>query len=300
MSPSPPRRVLLFGNSHQVKKSLSVSHVLRKLQAAGADLRIEAEFAHFLLSLPDVDVRSFKTCTCSDAASWKADFAISMGGDGTFLRTAACVGSKGIPILGVNTGHLGFLADVMPDSIDQAVDCLMNGHYVVEPRSLLKVEKSGAPLAGYPYALNEVAVLKHDNSALINVTTEINGDLLANYVADGLIVCTPTGSTGYSLSTGGPIISPDSQSFCISAVAPHSLNVRPVILNDDVDITLHVKTRSHKYLLAIDGRSETLCEGDALHLRRAEYSIGVIKVKHLRFFDTLRDKMSWGADQRFS
>lgn len=300
MSPTPLRRVLLFGNSHQIKKSLSVSHVLQKLQAAGADLRIEAGFARFLQSLPNVDVHAYKTCTCSESESWKPDFAISMGGDGTFLRTAACVGSKGVPILGVNTGHLGFLADVMPDGIDQSIECLMAGHYVVEQRSLLRVEKSGAPLGIYPYALNEVAVLKHDNSALINVTTEIDGDLLANYVADGLIVCTPTGSTGYSLSTGGPIISPDSQSFCISAVAPHSLSVRPVILNDDVTITLHVHTRSHKYLLAIDGRSETLSEGDTLRLRRAEYSIGVIKVKHLRFFDTLRDKMSWGADQRFN
>lgn len=293
-------RAILFGNTHQMQKSASVKRVLDKLRTMNCEVLVEEDFAAFLQSLPDVDVEGLATCSCHELNGCSSDIIISMGGDGTFLRTASCVGRLGIPILGINTGHLGFLADIMPAQIETAIEDLLAGHYVVEQRRLLKVEKDGIPFSSTPYALNEVSVLKSDNSSLINVRTEIDGELLANYVADGLIVCTPTGSTGYSLSVNGPIVAPNSQSFCISAVAPHSLNVRPVILNDDVTITLHVKSRSHKYLLSIDGRCETFSEGDTLRLSRADYTIGVMKVRHLSFFDTLRDKMMWGADQRFN
>lgn len=165
--------------------------------------------------------------TSVDKDDFTADIIISMGGDGTFLGTAATVGARGIPILGINTGRLGFLADVSPEDIDPAIDSLCSGQYVVEQRTLLSVSKDGTPISGYPFALNEVAVLKHDNSSLIEIKTIINGAPLMTYMADGLIVCTPTGSTGYSLSAGGPIICPRSQTFCLSAVAPHSLSVRP-------------------------------------------------------------------------
>ena len=174
---------------------------------------------------------------------------------------------------------------------------LKTGNYKVDERSLIKVD-TDAPLGGYPYALNEVALLKYDNSSLISVATFVGGELLANYVADGLIICTPTGSTGYSISVGGPIIVPASHSLCISAVAPHSLSVRPVIVTDDVEIELHVKSRSQKFLIAIDGRSEVLDEGVVVRLRRADHTIRVLKVCRPQFFDTLRDKMQWGADQR--
>ncbi len=288
-------KVALYGNVYQTKKNIYVEAVLRKLQQLKADICIEPEFAGFIKERLKISTEHATTDT--DAIS--SDIAISMGGDGTFLNTAARIGERGIPILGINTGRLGFLADVSPDFIDSALDAVWRGEYNVEQRAVIAVSKDGKPLGGYPYALNEVAVLKHDNSSLIEIKTCIDGALLTNYMADGLIVCTPTGSTGYSLSVGGPIIVPRSGTFCISAVAPHSLSTRPVILCDDVEISLEVHSRSRNFLISVDGRSESFPDGTVITLRRAPYTIGVMKIKHKNFFETLRDKMMWGADQRF-
>lgn len=258
---------------------------------------IEENFAGFLRRRGLIDSCVYELLHRN--SPFTADLAVSMGGDGTFLRTAAATGDRGIPILGINTGHLGFLADVTPERIPEALEMIYQGRSVVESHSVIAVScNNDHPLRTFPYALNEVALLKHDNSSLINIRTEINGDLLADYIADGLIISTPTGSTGYALSVGGPIIAPDSDAFCIAPVAPHSLNVRPFVVKDDVDIRLTVKSRSHRYLLSIDGRSESLAETIEIHLRRASHSVGVVKVEHLKFFDTLRDKMLWGADHR--
>ena len=281
-------KVALYGNVYQTKKNIYVEAVLRKLQQLKADICIEPEFAGFIKERLKISTEHATTDT--DAIS--PDIAISMGGDGTFLNTAARIGERGIPILGINTGRLGFLADVSPDFIDSALDAVWRGEYNVEQRAVIAVSKDGKPLGGYPYALNEVAVLKHDNSSLIEIKTCIDGALLTNYMADGLIVCTPTGSTGYSLSVGGPIIVPRSGTFCISAVAPHSLS-------DDVEISLEVHSRSRNFLISVDGRSESFPDGTVITLRRAPYTIGVMKIKHKNFFETLRDKMMWGADQRF-
>ena len=288
-------KVALYGNVYQTKKNIYVEAVLRKLQQLKADICIEPEFAGFIKERLKISTEHATTDT--DAIS--PDIAISMGGDGTFLNTAARIGERGIPILGINTGRLGFLADVSPDFIDSALDAVWRGEYNVEQRAVIAVSKDGKPLGGYPYALNEAAVLKHDNSSLIEIKTCIDGALLTNYMADGLIVCTPTGSTGYSLSVGGPIIVPRSGTFCISAVAPHSLSTRPVILCDDVEISLEVHSRSRNFLISVDGRSESFPDGTVITLRRAPYTIGVMKIKHKNFFETLRDKMMWGADQRF-
>lgn len=290
------RRVLLFGNNNQLSKSAYIGQVVDCLQQLSFEILYEKGFAEFLCQEVGMQI-------CADAIQERveqgsADLIVSLGGDGTFLQAAAFVGDKGIPILGINTGHLGFLADVSPEHIESALKNVAQGRFIVEPRSLISVESVGTQLSQSAYALNEVAILKHDNSSLIKVRTYIDGQLLADYVADGLIVCTPTGSTGYSLSVNGPIISPLSASFCISAVAPHSLNVRPVVVTDDVSITLEVFSRSGKYLLSIDGRSETLDDSISLKLHRAPYKIGVVKVEHKNFFDTLRDKMLWGMDQR--
>ncbi len=258
---------------------------------------IEENFAGFLRRRGLIDSCVYELLHRN--SPFTADLAVSMGGDGTFLRTAAAIGDRGIPILGINTGHLGFLADVTPERIPEALEMIYQGRSVVESHSVIAVScNNDHPLRTFPYALNEVALLKHDNSSLINIRTEINGDLLADYIADGLIISTPTGSTGYALSVGGPIIAPDSDAFCIAPVAPHSLNVRPFVVKDDVDIRLTVKSRSHRYLLSIDGRSESLAETIEIHLRRASHTVGVVKVEHLKFFDTLRDKMLWGADHR--
>ncbi|MBF0951389.1 MAG: NAD kinase [Alloprevotella tannerae] len=292
-----PLRIALFGNKHQDEKSSCIAAVLAGFEARGAQIMIEENFAGFLRRRGLIDSCVYELLHRN--SPFTADLAVSMGGDGTFLRTAAAIGDRGIPILGINTGHLGFLADVTPERIPEALEMIYQGRSVVESHSVIAVScNNDHPLRTFPYALNEVALLKHDNSSLINIRTEINGDLLADYIADGLIISTPTGSTGYALSVGGPIIAPDSDAFCIAPVAPHSLNVRPFVVKDDVDIRLTVKSRSHRYLLSIDGRSESLAETIEIHLRRASHSVGVVKVEHLKFFDTLRDKMLWGADHR--
>ncbi|WP_315570946.1 NAD kinase [Alloprevotella tannerae] len=292
-----PLRIALFGNKHQDEKSSCIAAVLAGFEARGARIMIEENFAGFLRRRGLIDSCVYELLHRN--SPFTADLAVSMGGDGTFLRTAAATGDRGIPILGINTGHLGFLADVTPERIPEALEMIYQGRSVVESHSVIAVScNNDHPLRTFPYALNEVALLKHDNSSLINIRTEINGDLLADYIADGLIISTPTGSTGYALSVGGPIIAPDSDAFCIAPVAPHSLNVRPFVVKDDVDIRLTVKSRSHRYLLSIDGRSESLSETIEIHLRRASHTVGVVKVEHLKFFDTLRDKMLWGADHR--
>lgn len=288
-------RIALLGNVFQTKKNAYIKRVLKKLAELQADVCIEEGFADFLNRELSVSLNGMDTFKMPHL---KADLVISMGGDGTFLTSAAQVGARGIPILGINTGRLGFLADVSPEDIENALDAVFDGRYTIEQRAVIAMTLDSETYHGYPYALNEVAILKHDNSSLIEIDTHINGALLTNYMSDGLIISTPTGSTGYSLSVGGPIIVPRSGTFCLSPVASHSLSTRPVIVCDDVVITLRVRSRSHNFLIAVDGRSESISENTTITLRRAPYAIGVMKVMHQNFFDTLRDKMMWGADQR--
>lgn len=233
-----------------------------------------------------------------DGDDFTADMVISIGGDGTFLKAARRVGRKGIPILGINTGRLGFLADISPEEMEETFNEIHAGRYSVEERSVLQLICNDTHLQECPYALNEIAVLKRDSSSMISIRTAINGAFLNTYQADGLVIATPTGSTAYSLSVGGPIIVPHSNTIAITPVAPHSLNVRPIVIRDDWEITLDVESRSHNFLVAIDGRSETCKETTQLTIRRADYSVKVVKRFNHVFFDTLRTKMMWGADGR--
>lgn len=227
-----------------------------------------------------------------------ADYVISLGGDGTFLKAASKVGNRKIPIIGVNMGRLGFLADVLPSEIELALEKVFANDYVLEDHTVIQVQSEGEPLEGYPFALNDIAVSKRDSASMISIRTFVNEDFLVNYQADGLIISTPTGSTAYSLSNGGPIIVPQSGSLCLTPVAPHSLNIRPIVINDTCSITLEVESRSHNFLVAIDGRSEKLLEGTKLVVRKAPYPIRMVKQKKQRYFSTLREKLMWGADQR--
>ena len=289
-------KVAIYGHLYQSDENRAVETVIRKLNEMGAEVLMEASFYHKIKSSLSAEIAKVIPCPAEDI---EADWAVSMGGDGTFLRTAASIGAKEIPILGINTGHLGFLADVSADNIEAGLEAVAAGECIVERHSVIQAQKDGKPLSTYPYALNEVALLKHDNSSIIEVAAKINGELLTVYRADGLMVCTPTGSTGYSLSVGGPIIVPQSNTFCLSPVASHSLSTRPVVLCDDAEISLTVRSRSHNFLISIDGRSESFPDATTVMLRRAPYCVRVMKVKHKSFFTTLRDKMMWGVDGRF-
>lgn len=290
-----PQKFALFGNIYQAKKS---AHVLRLLSILGkhqAEVYIHKEFYQFLTKDQKMDIQ---VAGVFDNDDFEADMVLSMGGDGTFLKAASHVGKKNIPILGINTGRLGFLADVSPEEMEETFEDIYKKNYKVEDRSVLLATSEGQPLKGYPYGLNEIAILKRDSSSMITIHTSINGAYLTTYQADGLVIATPTGSTAYSLSVGGPVIVPHSKTIAITPVAPHSLNVRPIVINDDWEITLDVESRSHNFLVAIDGRSETCREGTRLTIRKADYQIKVVKRPNHIFFHTLRDKMMWGADGR--
>ena len=225
------------------------------------------------------------------------DVVMSVGGDGTFLKAASIVGGRNIPILGINTGRLGFLADILPEEMDVTIDEIYANHYKIEERAVLQLTTSN-PLSVHPFALNEVAILKHDSSSMISIKAYINHEHLNTYQADGLIVATPTGSTGYSLSVGGPVIAPQSKTMVITPVAPHSLNCRPLVVRDDWEITLEVESRSHNFLVSVDGRSESCNEQTRLRITRAPYSVKLVKRFDHLYFNTLRSKMMWGADAR--
>ena len=226
------------------------------------------------------------------------DYVISMGGDGTFLEAANKVGDREIPILGVNMGRLGFLADVLPSEIETTLDHVLRGDHIIEDHTVIKLETNGETVECNPFALNDIAVLKRDSASMISIRAYVKGDFLVNYQADGLIIATPTGSTAYSLSNGGPIIVPQSGSLCITPVAPHSLNIRPIVINDTSVIELEVCSRSHNFLVAVDGRSMKMAEETRLTIRKAPYTIKLIKLKSQRYFSTLHEKLMWGADTR--
>lgn len=226
------------------------------------------------------------------------DLVISMGGDGTFLKAACMVGEREIPILGINKGRLGFLADVLPSEIEDVLEHVLRRDYMIENHTVIKLEADGEYVDCCPFALNDIAVLKRDTASMISIKAYINGEFLVNYQADGLIIATPTGSTAYSLSNGGPIIVPQSGSLCITPVAPHSLNIRPIVINDTSVIELEVCSRSHNFLVAIDGRSMKLTEGTRLTIRKADYMVKLVKLKNQRYFSTLHRKLMWGADSR--
>ena len=290
-----PLKFAIFGNEYQAKKSTSIEKILDYLAQKGAEIYVENAYYEFLARSQHIDV---KAAGVSEDYNFDVDYVISMGGDGTFLKAASRVGAKGTPIIGVNMGRLGFLADVLPGEVEAALDSLYAGECQIEEHAVIQVDAEGGVLAGNPFALNDIAVLKRDDASMISIRTQVDGEFLVTYQADGLVVTTSTGSTAYNLSNGGPIIIPQSSSLCLTPVAPHSLNIRPVVINDTAEITLDVESRSHNYLVAIDGRSERMTEGTRLVIRKAAHTIKIVKQRNQRYFSTLREKLMWGADQR--
>lgn len=285
----------IFGNEYQAKKSASIEIILNYLDKRGAEVYVESTYYDFLTREQHLKLN---VAGVFEDYNFDVDYVISMGGDGTFLKAASRVGAKGTPIIGINMGRLGFLADVLPSEIESALDSLYAGECQIEEHAVIQVEPKGGVLAGNPFALNDIAVLKRDDASMISIRTMVDGEFLVTYQADGLIVSTPTGSTAYNLSNGGPIIIPQSGSLCLTPVAPHSLNIRPIVINDTAEITLDIESRSHNYLVAIDGRSERMTEETRLVIRRAAHCIKIVKQRNQRYFSTLREKLMWGADQR--
>jgi NAD+ kinase len=234
----------------------------------------------------------------SDDLDESVDFLISLGGDGTLLDTVTLVSDKNIPVLGINFGRLGFLASIGREELPTAVKSLVNRTYVVDKRSLIQLDASRALFDGKTYALNEFAIHKTDTSPMIKIHTYLNGEFLNTYWADGVIVATPTGSTGYSLSCSGPVVFPDSGSFVITPVAPHNLNVRPIIVPDNNIISFEVEGRTESFICALDSRKEIVDKKIQLAVRSAAFTISLIRLNENNFLQTLRNKLSWGLDTR--
>jgi NAD+ kinase len=226
------------------------------------------------------------------------DFFLSIGGDGTLLDSVCVVGKKEIPILGLNTGRLGFLANVATDKIGEAIEELARGNYQIESRILLSLTSSKKLFHGVNFALNEFTIHKKDTSSMITVHTFIDGKYLNSYWADGLIVATPTGSTGYSLSCGGPLITPGAKNFVITPVSPHNLNVRPIIVSDEAEISFEIEGRTDKFMISLDSRSTSVASEVKLSIKKEAFSAKLVKLPNYHFFDTLRQKLNWGLDLR--
>jgi len=233
-----------------------------------------------------------------ETGSFCADFAISLGGDGTFLTTAAKIGSKNIPILGINAGRLGFLADVGENEIDTVLPEIIAKKVRIEERSVLQISLSDGQMPTIPFALNEVAILKMDNSSMIDVVTFIDNEWVNIYKSDGLIISTPTGSTAYSLSVGGPILTPNAKNFVIVPVASHSLTVRPLVICDNCEIKLKVSSRTGSCQIAVDGRSFQISDKTEIFIKRANFTVKSIQPQNHSFYSTLRNKLMWGKDTR--
>jgi NAD+ kinase len=240
----------------------------------------------------------YETFSQSNMLPPRTKFLFSLGGDGTMLDTVKFVGNKNIPILGINLGRLGFLASTSSDQMEFAVTSLLAGNYILDPRTLMHLDSSIPIFADAPYALNEFSLHRKDSSSLIKIHTYLNGEFLCTYWADGLIVSTPTGSTGYSLSCGGPIIFPQANSFVITPVAPHNLNVRPLVVADSSIISFEVEGRAEQFLCTLDARSEAIDSSVSLAVKKETFMINLIRLEGQNFLHTLQTKLYWGVDRR--
>ncbi len=247
-----------------------------------------------LLRLPGTTT----TFSVADDLTENIDFIISMGGDGTLLDTITLVRDRSIPVMGINFGRLGFLASIGREDVKTAVTALTKRTFVIDNRTMIHLDASQPLFGKVPYSLNEFSIHKRDTAPMIKIHTYLNGEFLNTYWADGLIVATPTGSTGYSLSCNGPIVFPESGSFVITPVAPHNLNVRPIIVPDDNIISFEVESRSEQIICALDSRREIVNKNVELAVRKESFGINLIRLNENNFLQTLRNKLTWGLDKR--
>lgn len=289
------KKVALHGRSISQDSYVYVKELLTVLAENHLDVSITQTLD---LHNPEIDFSAYDKVTEKNLDIYGFDVCFSLGGDGTFLDTLKIIGPTGIPILGVNTGRLGFLATIAKDQIKEAISYLLNRRYRIENRSLLALETDAEIFDNKLFALNEFTILRKETSSMIVIKTFLNGDYLTTYWADGLMVATPTGSTGYSLSCGGPIMLPDTKNFILTPVSPHNLNIRPLIVPDESTFTFEVESRNVDFLVSLDSRSQTVSGGIKLKLRKADFTANLIKIEGDKFVDTLRNKLSWGLDKR--
>ncbi len=288
-------KVAVYGKDFS-KSFIPVMQIfLQKLYSAGAEVWIVKAFADFLEdSYPEIN-GGFQVLDPEIGIPLDINYLFSIGGDGTFLEASSLIRGKEIPIVGINSGRLGFLAYISKEEIEQSLTDIMEGNYTTEERTLIEINTSDGKV--HDYALNEVAIQKKD-SKMITIKAFLNGEMLNSYWADGLIISTPTGSTAYSLSAGGPIVVPDSRNFILSPISPHTLAVRPVVIPDYHNIRLKVNGRCSRFLVSVDYRSYFIDTSVEIELKKSEETIKMIKLKGHSFYNTMRSKLMWGVDRR--
>ncbi len=281
--------IAIFGNTLRSETLREVKHIIDLLQQRGVSIVLSQELRQEAYSREFPSVEDYVAQTGEPI-----DFALSLGGDGTFLTTASLVGHLDIPILGINCGHLGYLAEVQTESLENVLEQLVNNNYTIEQRRMLEVSCQYEGKIVSPYALNEVAILKSGLSSMITVDVRLNGEPLHNYKSDGLLIATPTGSTAYNLSAGGPLLDPHVNAIILTPVATHSLNIRPLVILDDSQIDVKISSRNGNFLLSVDGRSQVLNQDIQLHVERSQRTIKLVRINGQTFMQSLKDKLNWG------
>ena len=290
-------KVAIYARSTNDNVSEHIQALFHKLNEYKTEIYVYEPYYQFIKQKLNI-TGLIKTFSKHSELAGVVDCMLSLGGDGTFLETLTYVRNSNISVLGINTGRLGFLANVAKTEINAAIEALLQKKFTIEKRALLCVQEPSNLFGEVNYGLNELTIMKKDSSAMITIHAYINGEYLNSYFADGLIIATPTGSTAYSLSCGGPLVMPGSENFVITPIAPHNLNVRPLVISDNNVITLKVEGRSPNYLVSLDSKSEVIDSSIEIMLKKADFSLNLIKLENQHFFNTIRNKLLWGLDKR--
>ena len=293
------RKVAVFGQTYTVNANKEIKILLASLEKYGIEIYLEEVFCKALIELQHLE-KEYSTFSNFKDLNDSFDIFFSLGGDGTTLRAITYVRDLNIPILGINTGRLGFLANVKKEEISEAIDTLVEGKYTIQQRTLLSIE-SDPPIKEFQelsFALNEITIARKNTTSMIGVETFLDGEYLTNYWSDGLIIATPTGSTGYSLSCNGPVVSPNSENFVITPIAPHNLSARPMVIPDHTTIDLNVNSRELDYHVSLDSRITSVPRKTKIRIIKSPFTIKSIIPSNQSFLTTLRTKLLWGEDTR--
>ena len=291
-------KIAVYGPLYNERSKSTIKILIKYLKTQNADVFFEKDFYESVLKNSNIDIESFR-CDTFKSLDTSFELLISIGGDGTILRAITYVKDLNIPIVGINTGRLGFLATIPMNTVEKALNEIFDGNYRISKRSLLAISiDEGEAVFDLNFALNEITVSRKNTTSMISVETWLDDEYLTSYWADGLIVSTPTGSTGYSLSCGGPVIMPESDSLVLTPIAPHNLNARPLVISSNKIIKLKVSGREDEHLVSLDSRIKTLPNNTTITIQKASFNVHMIELKDERFIETLRKKLLWGADQR--
>ena len=292
-------KIALFGQYYQNSTAETVQKVVSFLASKEIEIAFEAHFLD-ILKEKNIVSKNYETYSCHKTLNNDLKALISIGGDGTILKAATFVRDKNIPIIGINAGRLGFLATIQFDNIEPLLQKLLDNDYAISKRSLLSIETTPEydNFKELDFALNEVTVARKDTTSMITIVTYLNGEYLTSYWADGLIVSTPTGSTGYSLSCGGPVLTPNVESLVITPMAPHNLNARPLVITDDMEIELRISGREEQFLISLDSRISAVSKDTVVKIKKSPFTISIIEFKEESFLNTIRKKLLWGEDKR--